>query len=363
MVGQLIKSIIGFGKSVVSGCHPLISLYTTRRIISSYTLHKYSEPKDISKVNIPPELKQKYSNVEINQISSKKVRDAVVEFTEVLEKEFPKDSLINFYNNINEVNIKSNAFMLLVGLEGAYFVKKNRIRYSLFSSIYHELFHMASTVYDKDKKLAFCGFQQFVNTPNIFKRNNIGRGINEGYAELLARRCFGKKHKILNNRLFMAYNFEVGVVEQLEKIVGQEDMKRYYLKADLMGLINNLKQYASEQDVLNFITDVDLVNYHSDVQFLLPNKKIKKSIKNIYSFLLKAYVTKLKKQVENGIITTDEFVEQSARYLKSLGTSVRVGGHKYKYFNVHSLIDDLEKFIRPRNTFTYREGGLRPRTI
>jgi len=363
MVGQLIKSIIGFGKSVVSGCHPLISLYTTRRIISSYTLHKYSEPKDISKVNIPPELKQKYSNVEINQISSKKVRDAVVEFTEVLEKEFPKDSLINFYNNINEVNIKSNAFMLLVGLEGAYFVKKNRIRYSLFSSIYHELFHMASTVYDKDKKLAFCGFQQFVNTPNIFKRNNIGRGINEGYAELLARRCFGKKHKILNNRLFMAYNFEVGVVEQLEKIVGQEDMKRYYLKADLMGLINNLKQYASEQDVLNFITDVDLVNYHSDVQFLLPNKKIKRSIKNIYSFLLKAYVTKLKKQVENGIITTDEFVEQSARYLKSLGTSVRVGGHKYKYFNVHSLIDDLEKFIRPRNTFTYREGGLRPRTI
>ena len=67
--------------------------------------------------------------------------------------------------------------------------------------------------------------------------------------------------------------------------------------------------------------------------------------------------------VENGIITTDEFVEQSARYLKSLGTSVRVGGHKYKYFDVHSLIDDLEKYIHPRNTFTYSEGGLRPHTI
>jgi len=362
MVGQLVKSIIGFGKSVVSGCLPLISFYTARRIISSYTLHKYSEPKDISKVNIPPEMKRKYSNVEISQIGSKKVRDAVVEFTEVLEKEFPKDALTNFYNNINEVKIQSNPLLMLVA-GGMYFVKKNRINVPLFFTIYHELFHMASAVYDKDKKLAFCGFHHFVNTPNIFKRNNIGRGINEGYTQLLARRCFGKKHKILNNRLFKAYNFEVGIAEQLEKIVGQEDMKRYYLKADLMGLINNLKQYASEQDVLKFITDVDLVNYHSDVLFLLPNKTIKKSIKNIYSFLLKAYVTKLKKQVENGIITTDEFVEQSARYLKSLGTSVRVGGHKYKYFDVHSLIDDLEKYIHPRNTFTYSEAGLRPRTI
>ncbi len=363
MVGQLVKSIIGFGNSVVSGCSPLIEFYAARRIISFYTLHKYSEPKDISKVNIPPEMKRKYSKVEISQIGSKKVRDAVVEFTEVLEKEFPKDSLTNFYNNINEGNIKSNALIMLLGAAGMYFVKKNRINYFLFSTIYHELFHMASSVYDKDKKLAFCGFNQYVKTLNIFKRNSIGKGIDEGYTELLARRCFGKKHKILNNRLFREYDFEVGIVEQLEKIVGQEDMKRYYLKADLMGLINNLKQYASEQDVLNFITDVDLVDFHSDFLFLLPNKKIKRSIKNSYAFLLKAYVTKLKKQVENGIITTDEFVEQSARYLKSLGTSVRVGGHKYKYFDVHSLIDDLEKCIHPRNTFTYSEGGLRPHTI
>ena len=45
------------------------------------------------------ELKKKYTNIEIDQISSEKVSKAVFEFADVLKKDFPQDALINFYNN------------------------------------------------------------------------------------------------------------------------------------------------------------------------------------------------------------------------------------------------------------------------
>lgn len=64
----------------------MLPLYTTSKILSTYTLHKDFKPKDISKVSILLELKKKYTNIEIDQISSEKVRNTVFEFADVLEK-------------------------------------------------------------------------------------------------------------------------------------------------------------------------------------------------------------------------------------------------------------------------------------
>lgn len=347
MDGELINNIMVFSKMLLQNFIPTITYFTANKVLSTYTLHKDFKPKDISNVSIPLELKQKYTDLEISQIGSKKIREAVLEFANVLEKEFPKDSLINFYNNVNEVKIRRDVRILLLSADGVHSCEKNKIKYFTISSIYHELFHMASSFFNKENKLGYTGFSQ---TYYKLKITNIGVGINEGYTELLAHRYFGEKHKMPKS-----YKFEVGIVEELEKIIGQEEMKKLYLNANLTGLIENLKQYASEEEILNFITGVDLVHNHSSDLFLLKNDKMRTSIINIYTFILQAYITKLKKQVETGIITINEFVEQSTQYIKSLGTSVKVGGHNYEFLTADSLHDNLEKVINIQEAFTNNE--------
>ena len=350
MDSQLINFITLFCETVVKNCMILLPLFTTNKILTTYKLHKDFKPKDISKVSIPLELKKKYTDIEIDQISSEKVREVILEFADVLKKEFPQDALINFYNNVNEVKISKNNWLFLLGADGIYGVKSNIINYRSLRSIYHELFHMASSVFNNETNLGYFGFGQSYALGSKLKGINIGNGITEGYTQLLALRYFGKKHKITK-----AYEFEVGIVEKLEKIVGQEEMKRLYLNANLLGLIENLKQYASEEDILNFVTGVDLIKKHSNDSFLLRNNKIKTSLVNIYTFLLQAYITKLKKQVETGIITINEFLEQSTQYIKSLGTSVKIGDHIYEYLTIDSLLDNLEKISNIPQLYTNYE--------
>lgn len=354
MDSELINNIMVFSKMILQSFMPMISLFATKKVLSTYTLHKDFKAKDINMVSIPLELKQKYTDIEISQIGSEKVREAVLEFANILEKNFSKDSLINFYNNVNEVKIKRNGgIMFLSDDDGMYSCEKNEIEYCTITSIYHELFHMASSVFDDERKLGYSGFRQAYYKPGSeLKGINIGIGINEGYTELLAHRYFGDKHKMPN-----AYEFEVSIVEKLEKIVGQDEMKRLYLNANLLGLITNLKQYACEEDILNFISGVDLISKHSNDLFLLKNDKMKVSIINVYTFLLQTYTIKLKKQVENGIITINEFAEQSTQYIKSLGTSVKFRGHNYEYLTVDSLLDNLEKSINIQKSTNNKEIG------
>lgn len=116
MLAQLINFINLFSETYLKSFIILLPLYTTSKILSTYTLHKDFKPKDISKVSIPLELKKKYTNIEIDQISSEKVSKAVFEFADVLKKDFPQDALINFYNNVNEVKIRRNNLILCLGL-------------------------------------------------------------------------------------------------------------------------------------------------------------------------------------------------------------------------------------------------------
>lgn len=109
MLAQLINFINLLSETYLKSFVILLPLYATSKILSTYTLHKDFKLKDISKVSIPLELKKKYTNIEIDQISSEKI-------VNVLKKDFPQDALINFYNNVNEVKIRRNNFFLCLGL-------------------------------------------------------------------------------------------------------------------------------------------------------------------------------------------------------------------------------------------------------
>ena len=46
--------------SIISMLSPIISYYTTSKVIDGYKLHKDFKPKNISRVSLPPELTQEY---------------------------------------------------------------------------------------------------------------------------------------------------------------------------------------------------------------------------------------------------------------------------------------------------------------
>ena len=72
------------------------------------------------------------------------------------------------YNAIGIYNARNNKISFVNGVNS--------------NTIFHELFHMASSYLDKENKILYGGFYQ------SSKGLNIGRGLDEGYTELLANR-------------------------------------------------------------------------------------------------------------------------------------------------------------------------------
>lgn len=326
--------------SIIRMLSPIISYYTTGKIIDGYMLHKDFKPKNISRVSLPPELIQKYSDVDIEKLASKRFGEAVIEFAKLVMTKFPSKDLTNFYNNLNELKVEPKKFglqnLILRGNTAAtYDAKKNQIQVDsddYTSTIYHELFHMASSTY-KDG-VRYSGFRQ--------SSLKLGKALNEGYTQLLTERYFGYIEEVRG-----IYEFEVHITDKLEKIVGQEKMERLYLNADLLGLINELKNYVSEEEIMKFISGTDFLIEHLDDKKLLPFEKgmITNSLKNVNKFLLKAYIVKLKRQLDSGALNMNEFNENLATYISSLGTSLRSGKHRYEFLTPEILQESLKTIL------------------
>ena len=226
MNDQLMNVIMNYAKLALACSGSIVAYFYMQKSTAEFVLKKMQTPKDISKVSMPPELKQKYNSVDIERIKSQKIKEIIVEFSNEMAKSFPPEALTNFYNNINNLNIKNNVgIFFIISAMGTYYCKKNELGCTKLSALYHELFHMASSFYDKERDIEFSGFKQLAHG---LKGQAIGHGITEGYTELLTQRYFGKKHDLPK-----AYKFEVGIVEKLEQIVGSDEMKKLYLGANL----------------------------------------------------------------------------------------------------------------------------------
>ena len=129
-----------------------------------------------------------------------------------------------------------------------------------------------------------------------------------------------------------SYKFEVNVSRNLEKIVGQKKMEILFLKGSLIGLINELKNYSTEKEIMGFISSVDLISSHYNDINIFKNKIIQKSIYTINLFLLKAYNVKLNQEFNNKKITKDEYEEELQKYIESLGMKTRIPIKSYDNF-------------------------------
>lgn len=322
---------------LMSVLKPFVIYYISYSIFleqnDAYNLHKDFIPKDISKVVLPPELTQEETEVDYEKLSSKWFGKEVIEFAKFLEKEFPQADLVNFYNNINRLSVetyepKRKRIIIdkISKAEGVYNVESNLIRIEkglVENTIFHELFHMASSRYVDD--IVYSGFSQGKKASFA-----IGDGLNEGYTQLLSERYFGHVEGLKG-----AYSYLVIVVGLLEEAVGAEKMTSLYLKADLPGLINELKEYASEGEIMRFLSALDFVKDHlMEVAGLpLENALITQSLVTINEFLLKIHIVKAKKMFLQGEGDGEGFSKYLVEYISKIGGKVTIDKRDYNYLD------------------------------
>ena len=298
--------------------------------------------KKIKKVKLPPELQAKFNEAEFRGIASKEIKDAVNEFLEVLTNNFPREILTNFYNNIHDMQIHMTDYKLKnifhkIEFNGSFNAKTNTIKLNKneqnYEAIFHELFHMASTVsLDND---IYSGFRQH-KTYN--SKDDIGVGINEGYTQALTERYFGHIEGIK-----YSYPFETFIACLIEEVIGQDKMAKYYFNANLYGLIDELSKYNLPNNVMKFIYNLDFLNKIPT----LPNMKsleqdyIIKAIKQIINFLFYTYERKIKKQFNKGLISENEYIRNLEIYAIKLKTIYYSKSYRYVIDNNINFVGSL----------------------
>lgn len=317
--------------------------YIADKNIKTYKLYKDFKSKDVSVVELPPEIMKKNSEIDKRRLLQQKFGDSIVSFATTIISKIPNVNLMLFYNNISSlttsiINFRSINFLLKGNVQGAYIPNDNNIElqennYTL--TIDHELFHMASTFYRKSDGMCFSGFMQ---KPNDKKR--IANGINEGYTQLLTERYFGEDKTIMKS-----YQYEKSVVEKLEMIIGKEKMESLYFNANLYELIKELKQYEDDDTIMQFFTDIDFLGEHlmkKQLSLTMKNMIIAK-LKSTNLFLLRCYLKKLK--INSDRLDNEAISSNFEIFIKMMGTTEKIGKSKYVFTDENEIMDTMNKVL------------------
>lgn len=193
---------------------------------------------------------------------------------------------------------------------------------------------MASSTY-KDG-IDYSGFQQASLKPGFV---SLGKGLNEGYTQLLSQRYFPS-----DSYVTVSYKYQVFIAEKLEQIIGKEKMQSLYLNSNLKGLIDELKQYVSEEEIMKFISNTDfLVNHMKNKKLQLFEKNmIGNCLKSINRFIIICYSKKLQQQVKDGEISSnEEILQKLAVYISSLASNITIGKRKYEVMTDEDITESL----------------------
>lgn len=320
--------ILGILKPFVIG---LVSSYAGKILVEKCILSREFKPKKILKVEPSPEKPNEVTPTDLEKRYKKK--SWIISIINKIQNQLGHTDLSFFNNNLQTIKINDMNYFeeqIYKYKYGAFYQPwKNIIKLSS-SDVYryndcHEMLHAASSTIRESDKRAFSGFSQ----TSASGKKYIGNGINEGYTEILRMRLFPP--------LFLGtYQVEQHIVSHLEKIVGVEQMEKMYMKADLFGLVNYLKQYMDETDVIKFIKDVDFINANN----LTNTKKIKLNelkLKDIYTFLINCYMKKLNADFLNKGINEDEYAQKISEYISTLGSEITDDTVCYNTFDIDTL--------------------------
>ena len=323
-------------------CQLIIIYFASYKVSKIYEMYKESLSKDINTILKSPnnhllftEFKDNFQHLDI-----------ISTFIYTLFKHFNTEDLTIFWNNITTLSIEVKDS--LSSSQGYYIYNNeglNKIEIEkqiLIPSIYHELFHVASTN-RFTKGISFCGFSQGNN------KQIIGKGLNEGYTELLTQRYFG-----LNEDISDAYIYLTIISSLLESIVDKDKMQSLYLKADLFNLINELAKYASENEIMKFIASTDfLLDYLDSKPQIIEKRIILNSLKFVNYFLIKCSVNKNLLEAKKGLISNNKAKSNINLFVSKLLNEIKTNGIKYKIMNdefiERSIISSYNEFYTKYN--------------
>lgn len=192
-------------------------------------------------------------------------------FASDLLKHVKLENMCNFLKSAPFININHHTFSeapqsngIITG--GSYTWENREIEvYSEEnnSCLYHELLHAASSDFSYDR----VGFSVTLENQQTF-----GRGLNEGYTELLNQRFF--------NSQIHSYPHLTKLAQLIEKFYeNKEDMITDYFNADIFGLIGVLLKSMTLEQAIDIIVDMDslLINYDlNTIDYLKLKQKIVK---------------------------------------------------------------------------------------
>lgn len=263
----------------------------------------------------PREIKRKIEKV--------KYSDYIMNFYKTLSRNFALLDMSLFSRNIAGLNIIHHGFAYEKifkhsHLSGEYLPLGNTIKinkHRVNDSIYHELFHMASTYCSKDEVI-HSGFS--VQSPVGLYSVLIGVGFTEGYTEVLNKRYFQ------DETYDYSYQLQAEISFLTEQLIGRKKMESLYINADLKGFVQEFSKYADVNQIINFIRMVDKISKNMDYQEALAN------FEKIYSFLIESYI---RKEMMN-CISFGEVKERVKSYAKKFPDSFY---HKNNYFEIDTL--------------------------
>lgn len=279
-----------------------------------------------------PLIKEHKNNV--FEIDDKLLQELIDGFVMVLEKNICRNNLILLYNNLCTLKIESKRIIyeLIAGVfkdntvTGQYFLDDNIISIlplkdnnklknivsvntsEYIANLYHELFHMASTIKSWNKKIAFSGFSQ------VRTDDSIGVALDDGYTEILLYRYFNL------DKEYMSYDYEVLIVSMLEDIISKDKMTELYFTANLHDFVIELEKYNSRDNIIKFIYDLDSL-YVLEDHTKIYRKDIICYHNEIINFIMNTYRNKLKIDLYNNYINFDEYNSRLNNWMEKLNVA------------------------------------------
>lgn len=263
-----------------------------RRFMKSFT------NSIVTKADETPEIVDLNREFKERRLLREEVAKPMYKFISLMMKNIDRENRVICLNNINKLFVdvgrirKYNA----AKLKGCYKVYQNTIELQdnfTDNTIYHELFHMSSSIYTDDYKECFSGFMHMVKCGEEYF---YGEGIDEGYTEYLVKKYFN------NNEPTECYYCESIYAELIEKLIGEKKMENLYFTANHKGLIDELCKYALSSEVFMFYHNMDFLVHESD--YLVNKNNI---INRINMFVINAYSNKLQQQFLEDKISEDEY--------------------------------------------------------
>lgn len=291
---------------------------------------KVFEIKDAPVVNVKEWLEE--CDIKCNYMGFK---NAINHFVNTVVEKMPRENLKNFNNNINSLYIfKVDKKILNPAFLGCYSPVDNTIDSIDDESLYHEFIHMMSSTCCDD--VYYSGFRQ--SSAPLF-----GRGIDEGYTQVLTERYF--KDKISGSHYVLEFYF----ASMLEKIIGKEKMESLYFNCDLKGLIDELSVYSSEEEVKDFISNLDLwhecIYDNKCVTSAILKGVLTKKLREINLFVSRCYIAKLKENYFNGNMDSEEVDNAFKTYVDNCLVRYDIKGFKFRKLISETQLYELKDKI------------------